>query len=817
MANTFTQASTVTTAKTEAQKVTSFTATFEAVPDKTQAAADYNYAGLTKIIKDMANTGGVINVRNGPHLRQSLGVTSSRILFQSNGENEPWTWEPTTPGQTLFQWFYRRYDGADGLSGNYVVSPMANSEGQLENCGARGVVVLGNRVNKANAWRMVGTDHGFFQDCQVRGVAGFALDAQNVREFNVQNFITRFNGWVDPNDPSTGVANMYLAGNYMPENYGVNRENSNLNTWENVQLTFSFYHELVVNGAFYNSFDGFLIHQLPRANYSLETIIATQFPDLRLGGASTPANQSYGWDASGTPKNPYAALHQGAANVAAVNSTDNQGTAPRNWLRGFGNAKGILNMGQSRMLRLDNGRIVGAGTPNVVTNVDSSSISFGQVDATAAGASEWTVSMDSIGNGLFTASYYSGGLAVLPETGTTVGITALSSSPLPFLQGSTFYLIRVSDTTFRLATTYQNALDSVAATFTATGAGLRFRMGGEVFASLKNSELVLSGLGEYSDGRIAAFADPTSIITERKTTTSTWAEGPGLPSSREIVKIGEARGINLKNSGDYLFKKICQGNRVVPVSLVIDRYSGGVRPNAAKAAIYTAAGGTGTQLGTSYSLNALWESGQAQTYNIDPTVSVVFEVVNGGSGATAVATVDNRGVVTGITVTAGGTGYTSAPLVYIRGVKAKAAATVSGGVVTAVSLTTTGNGYSTAPTVTVVGGGGTGAVVTATTDGDVITGFTITNAGSGYTTAPTLVITGGGGRDAAATAVLSGNTVGSIVMAASGGGWVYTARQMDDHIVSPAVTPVAPWYFRITTAAANDMYANAFVYGYVLD
>ena len=77
--------------------------------------------------------------------------------------------------------------------------------------------------------------------------------------------------------------------------------------------------------------------------------------------------------------------------------------------------------------------------------------------------------------------------------------------------------------------------------------------------------------------------------------------------------------------------------------------------------------------------------------------------------------------VTVLTVTAGGTGYTSAPTVTIAaptttGTTATATATVSGGVVTGLTITEAGTNYvsKTPPAVTVSGGGGSGAAATAT-------------------------------------------------------------------------------------------------------
>jgi hypothetical protein len=87
------------------------------------------------------------------------------------------------------------------------------------------------------------------------------------------------------------------------------------------------------------------------------------------------------------------------------------------------------------------------------------------------------------------------------------------------------------------------------------------------------------------------------------------------------------------------------------------------------------------------------------------------------------------GRVTSITVTAGGSGYVSAPAVTISGSStAVATATVSGGAVTAITVVSTGTGFVATPTVTIAAPP-SGVRATATA---VITGFsgsTVTVAG----------------------------------------------------------------------------------------
>lgn len=102
---------------------------------------------------------------------------------------------------------------------------------------------------------------------------------------------------------------------------------------------------------------------------------------------------------------------------------------------------------------------------------------------------------------------------------------------------------------------------------------------------------------------------------------------------------------------------------------------------------------------------------------------------------------------------------TERPVVQIMGrkydIKFKVFVDRTQGRVTSVTVTAGGSGYTTVPTVTPTGGGGTGATFVAVVNGGVVVQVLVTNNGSGYTSAPTLAFTGGGGAGAAATAVIN--------------------------------------------------------------
>lgn len=76
---------------------------------------------------------------------------------------------------------------------------------------------------------------------------------------------------------------------------------------------------------------------------------------------------------------------------------------------------------------------------------------------------------------------------------------------------------------------------------------------------------------------------------------------------------------------------------------------------------------------------------------------------------------------------------------------------VPAGAVASVTVTNGGTGYTTVPTVTINTTTGSGAVLTATIAGGEVTGITITSPGSGYAPTDTISITGGGGTGATAT------------------------------------------------------------------
>ena len=76
---------------------------------------------------------------------------------------------------------------------------------------------------------------------------------------------------------------------------------------------------------------------------------------------------------------------------------------------------------------------------------------------------------------------------------------------------------------------------------------------------------------------------------------------------------------------------------------------------------------------------------------------------------------------------------------------------VASGTINGITVTNGGSGYTTAPTVSIAGGGGTGATATAVVVNGAVSEIYITSPGSNYTATPTVSFSGGGGSGARLT------------------------------------------------------------------
>ena len=141
----------------------------------------------------------------------------------------------------------------------------------------------------------------------------------------------------------------------------------------------------------------------------------------------------------------------------------------------------------------------------------------------------------------------------------------------------------------------------------------------------------------------------------------------------------------------------------------------------------------------------------------------------GGTGAVANVTVD--GSISEISVTNGGSGYSSSPLVSIvggGGSGASATAIITKGVVSRILINNGGSGYTTQPSITIVGGGGTGAEGEASVRGP-IKSVNIISGGQSYSSLPTVNLSSGSG--AVAQAIVNEGRIISIAIIDAGSGY----------------------------------------------
>ena len=182
----------------------------------------------------------------------------------------------------------------------------------------------------------------------------------------------------------------------------------------------------------------------------------------------------------------------------------------------------------------------------------------------------------------------------------------------------------------------------------------------------------------------------------------------------------------------------------------------------------TGAQGTFTTSGGSVTSVSLTNGGSG--YTSTPTVTFPFS----GSGGSITANLTGTSV-SSLTIATGGSGYTPGtyPLSFSGGgggSGAQATYTVNlSGVIASYTLVAGGTGYLSAPTVNIPTG--TGAAVVAGLSAGAVTGVTVTNGGTNLHGTPTLTFQGGGGTGAAATAVMSGGAITSVTVTNGGTGY----------------------------------------------
>lgn len=184
-------------------------------------------------------------------------------------------------------------------------------------------------------------------------------------------------------------------------------------------------------------------------------------------------------------------------------------------------------------------------------------------------------------------------------------------------------------------------------------------------------------------------------------------------------------------------------------------------------------GAAGTATVTSGSVTSIQITNAGTGYSPGDIVEVHF--TGGGSDISAQLTpVLTATTIAHLTVLAGGRGYVS-PTVSITGgggTGATATCTQVGGVITSITLTSPGSGFTSVPTATITGSPGTGAMIQVILTGTTVASVSVADAGSNYTSVPTLTFQGGGATtQATATATLTSGGISSVAVNTPGSGY----------------------------------------------
>lgn len=178
----------------------------------------------------------------------------------------------------------------------------------------------------------------------------------------------------------------------------------------------------------------------------------------------------------------------------------------------------------------------------------------------------------------------------------------------------------------------------------------------------------------------------------------------------------------------------------------------------------TGIGGTGALInsGSAASIgNALAGLRAAGTTGITLNGAPSISFAGGGTGSGAAATASIGVTAASFTIAGGTQTYTVAPTVTIGGgTGATATAVLTAGVVTGITVTAPGNGFSGAPTITFSGGtvgtAGTAPTGTGNNTNFVLSSINVTNAGTGYTAPLTATLNNASGASTALTANAAG-------------------------------------------------------------
>ena len=297
-----------------------------------------------------------------------------------------------------------------------------------------------------------------------------------------------------------------------------------------------------------------------------------------------------------------------------------------------------------------------------------------------------------------------------------------------------------------------------------------------------------------------------AVTVDGSTAAATLDLNGNITSSKSITLSGGTNGANLVNSTASTTATITGGIRGIEYTAAPTDVFAGAGLSFTGG---TGSGATGTvNLGVTVASFAI--AGGTTTYSTAPTVTISG---GGGSGATATATLSADKVVSGITITSPGAGFTSLPTIAFTGGTVLVAGTNPTGTgvdgkFQVVSLTATAAGsYTGAPAVAFTGTG-TGSLTASTTVGNAVTLTGLNNniggAGNLAIAAPIGQSAPGGGFTKIGNGTLTLNKSSSYT-----GGTTVTAGKVNFNAFSVTQAPVTINGGVAQSGNAMGIYASA--------
>jgi hypothetical protein len=355
--------------------------------------------------------------------------------------------------------------------------------------------------------------------------------------------------------------------------------------------------------------------------------------------------------------------------------------------------------------------------------------------ATALNTSTETITLGS--------HWYSNGDAVVYTAGT--GGTAIGG----LVDNTTYYVIKASSTTIRLALTYANAIDGTPINLSSGASGTSHR--------IVNSSNYATGFAEIS---------PTGSVKRIRITDS----GINYPEA-PIVHVGSGW---TASTAVTLGQQYYVSNRLYTVTTAGTTHASAGPTGSVLGTQYTNGTAGFTYVGSPATGTAVLRYGAG--YDSNPLITINTTTGTGFSGsflsikteAKLIPIIDTNGQITSVQVDDAGVGYSAASITVsgdgddaevspdisignINTLQANNELLTVSGTINNIQLISGGYNYGVA-TIT-INGDGTGATAVATLSGGKITKITMTNQGSDYTYAD-VVITGNG-QAAKARAIIS--------------------------------------------------------------